>query len=67
MSNFLKAGQSLKRQVFSASGTWIRPAGVDSVLVTGVGAGGGGGGQGGGTCGGGGGSCEYKERVPVSV
>ena len=54
-------GKTLKMQVFTSSGTWTQPAGVDTVLVTIYGGGGGGasggksGGSGGGNGGGGGG------------
>lgn len=65
------AGKTLKVQEFLTSGSWTRPAGVDSVEVLLVGGGGGGGGlglgagaHGGGGSGGGGGV--YKRIIPVT-
>lgn len=62
-------GSNIKKfQLFTASGTWIRPAGVDIVYLTAIG-GGGGGGLGGGagqSFGGNGGECVQKMPVDVA-
>ena len=61
-------GYQLKSiQVFSTSGTWTKPTGINAVLVKLVGAGGGGGGSPVGYTGGGGGAGGYAESFITSA
>ena len=70
LSDLLGGGGAPLSQVFTAGGTWTRPAGVDLVYITAIG-GGGGGGKGGSASpfagGDGGDSGGYCQRLPVAV
>jgi Protein of unknown function (DUF2793) len=73
LSNFPPAGAGARSvQVFAASGTWTRPAGIRKLLVEVIGGGGGGGGVTGvaaavGAGGGGGGGGSARELLDVSA
>ncbi len=63
-------GKTLKAQIFTANGTWVKPASVSTVWVTVCGGGGGGGGLGGYVYynnGGGGGGCHIRYVYNVSA